>query len=230
MPVGFARSLLGGSSVPPRTASTTSTWSRAGSFSFDTTSGKFNNCYRFDAGYTVQAGFYVDIQTGVGGTGKPGTIEFWMRTATVNANQSYVGFGSSSVLSSNGFPDDTIIYSQDNNNFIFRKSSSTVATFSNPTTFTHIAFTTSGNNSWTLYANGSSAGTFTHSDTVTQMAFGKGRSTGQSNEPLLIDEFRASKIVRYTSGFTPPSAQFTNDSDTLALFHCEGGGETDDIS
>jgi len=228
MPVGFARSLLGGSSVPPRTASTTSTWSSAGSFDFATTSGKFNNCYRFDSGYTVQAGFYVDIQTGVGGTGKPGTIEFWMRTATVVSVQNYVRFGGSSV-SSASFPDDTIIYSQDGNSFIFRKST-TVATFSTPTAFTHIAFTTSGNNSWTLYANGSSAGTFTHSGTVTQMAFGKGRSTGQNGEPLLIDEFRASKIVRYTSGFTPPSAQFTNDSDTLALFHCEGSGETDDIN
>jgi hypothetical protein len=40
-----------------------------------------------------------------------------------------------------------------------------------------------------------------------------------------LDEIRVSKVVRYTSDFTP-QYRFEPDSDTLALFHCdEGSGE-----
>jgi hypothetical protein len=37
-----------------------------------------------------------------------------------------------------------------------------------------------------------------------------------------IDEMRISKIARYTSGFTEPSAAFVNDTDTMFLCHANG--------
>jgi hypothetical protein len=40
--------------------------------------------------------------------------------------------------------------------------------------------------------------------------------------PGHIDEFRISKTARYTSGFTPTTSAFTNDSDTLLLLHMDG--------
>jgi Concanavalin A-like lectin/glucanases superfamily len=37
-----------------------------------------------------------------------------------------------------------------------------------------------------------------------------------------MDEIRLSKHARYTAGFTPPSAPFTTDANTLLLLHCDG--------
>jgi hypothetical protein len=38
-----------------------------------------------------------------------------------------------------------------------------------------------------------------------------------------IDEVRLSGVVRYTSGFEPPSAPFTSDGNTVALYHLDEG-------
>jgi hypothetical protein len=40
--------------------------------------------------------------------------------------------------------------------------------------------------------------------------------------PGNIDEFRISKTARYTSGFTPTTTAFVDDSDTLLLIHADG--------
>lgn len=41
-----------------------------------------------------------------------------------------------------------------------------------------------------------------------------------------IDEVRVSSIARYTSGFTPTTTAFTNDSNTILLVHCDGTDAT----
>ena len=69
-----------------------------------------------------------------------------------------------------------------------------------------------------------------------------GRGTGYEDDPFLvigaekhdagpaypsysgwIDEVRLSDVVRYTSGFEPPSAPFTSDGNTVALYHLDEG-------
>ena len=39
---------------------------------------------------------------------------------------------------------------------------------------------------------------------------------------LYMDELRISRIARYTSGFTAPTAEFVNDSNTVLLVHFNG--------
>ncbi len=41
-----------------------------------------------------------------------------------------------------------------------------------------------------------------------------------------IDEVRISKVVRYSSNFTPPNAPFTGDSNTVGLYHFDEGSGT----
>jgi hypothetical protein len=43
------------------------------------------------------------------------------------------------------------------------------------------------------------------------------------------DELRLSKVLRYDGDFTPPTAPFTNDSDTVLLWHFEGTPGDDDF-
>lgn len=52
---------------------------------------------------------------------------------------------------------------------------------------------------------------------------GYGSSTGNDWNGQ-VDEVRFSNIARYTSAFTPPTAAFTDDANTLALFHLEADG------
>jgi len=47
-------------------------------------------------------------------------------------------------------------------------------------------------------------------------------STGAQSIGALIDEFRVSSIARYTAAFTPPTAPFTNDANTVLLYHFDG--------
>jgi hypothetical protein len=39
----------------------------------------------------------------------------------------------------------------------------------------------------------------------------------------IIDELRLSSVVRYTTGFTPPTSEFTPDANTLGLYHFNEG-------
>jgi len=66
----------------------------------------------------------------------------------------------------------------------------------------------------------SSADTYDYSS-ARYLQFGAYFNSGYSL-PGNIDEFRISKTARYTTGFTPTTTPFVNDSDTLLLIHADG--------
>lgn len=90
-------------------------------------------------------------------------------------------------------------------------------------TWYHMALVRNGS-THTIYINGTSQGSYTNSASVTGInSFRIGGGAG-SNYILsgYIDEFRVSNNARYTSNFTAPTAEFTYDSNTLLLAHCDG--------
>lgn len=99
----------------------------------------------------------------------------------------------------------------------------------------HIALVKSGSTT-TLYQGGSSVGTYSDSNNYdarddVKIGLNFNNVNGYNGH---IDEFRISSSARYTSGFTPSTSAFSNDSDTLLLLHMDGtdGSTTfeDDVS
>lgn len=227
MPVGFARSLLGRSGST-RTASTATLWSTSNTFSYNPVAGKFNNAYSWNTSSNRQNGFYVTLPQNIGGDAGAGTIEFWIRITTLSVDQTYfaidrdnvpvwvLGGGGDNFRVNSGYGSVTFgSINVDQSNFAIN-------------TWHHVAFTNAGGTiTWTWWLNGVSQGTEQiGSDTgINTFAFGKGSTPAGG---LLIDEIRASKTRRYTSSFTPSSSAFSNDSNTLALFHCETDPAEDD--
>lgn len=91
-------------------------------------------------------------------------------------------------------------------------------------TWNHIAWTRTGT-SFKIWVNGSLAGTWTNSVSFPAYSTGIG---GYSNDNSFnwvtgyIDEIRISDIARYSATFTPSSTAFTNDSNTIVLYHLNG--------
>jgi len=229
MPVGFARSLFG-SRGPTRTAATATLWSTNNTFSYDLVAGKFDNAYSWNTSSNRQNGFYVTLPQNIGGDAGPGTVEFWIRITTLDQQQTYFAMDNTSVptyvLSGGG---DDFRVNTGYGSVTFGSINVADSSFA-INTYHHMAFTNAGSTvSWTWFLNGVSRGTEQiGSDAgINTFAFGKGSTpTGG----LLIDEIRASKTRRYTANFTPSSSAFSNDSDTLALFHCETDPAEDDIN
>jgi len=99
------------------------------------------------------------------------------------------------------------------------------------TVFKHIAVVRSGSNI-KLFVNGVKAtNEITYSGTIEQTpAFIGGQPSGGAtyNPTRFIDEFRVSDIARYSANFTPQTAAFVNDDQTVVLLHMEQNPPTDD--
>jgi len=99
-------------------------------------------------------------------------------------------------------------------------------------TWTHVAITVNSSNVGTFYIQGINRGTATI--TLRPSALGNTNNNwlGKSQFPDptfngVIDELRISNTVRYTTNFSPPYSEFSNDANTVALFHFnEGSGQT----
>ena len=100
----------------------------------------------------------------------------------------------------------------------------TSSTFSTNTWY-HIAMTKSGT-TVKLYVDGTEeiSETKSYSNNTANDYFYVGTSGYAGQNPMngYIDEFRISDTVRYTTGFTAPTAPFTNDENTLLLLHMDG--------
>ncbi len=104
----------------------------------------------------------------------------------------------------------------------------------------HVAVTRSASGTLRLWVDGVADGTA--AGPSGNISYRDGRSTSYPNDPFLvigaekhdagpaypsfsgwIDEVRLSSVVRYTAPFTPPTAPFVADGDTVALYHFEEG-------
>lgn len=99
----------------------------------------------------------------------------------------------------------------------------------------HIAVVQAGS-TWNVYTNGvrrytgTPSGTMnpTNAITVGHMFNGGGYEIGGD---AYFDEVRCSTVQRYTgTSYTVPTSAFTNDSDTMFLFHADSSSFTDDDS
>jgi hypothetical protein len=100
----------------------------------------------------------------------------------------------------------------------------------------HIAFTRDGSDDCRIFVDGAQVGstvndtgTITGNNATGLNGFKVGNdSAGTSSWDGWIDEVRISDTARYTSTFTPPTAAFTTDANTVALYHMDGsaGGTT----
>jgi hypothetical protein len=154
----------------------------------------------------------------IGSSGKPGTVEFFYRrtNSANNSNQggiANIGKFTCSVYGGRFWIEDG--------------SFNAYASITGPSdnTWYHIAIQTDGAGNWQMYLNGSRGYNASTSDNFSNMNFLR---DGQSGG-YLVDEIRVSNIARYSgSSITVPTAAFTNDANTLALFHCETTSEVDD--
>jgi hypothetical protein len=95
----------------------------------------------------------------------------------------------------------------------------------------HVAFVYTGSTgAMQTYTNGTATGSFTRSTALPSIEIGRMPSTysNSTDRQHRIDEIRISNNRRYTANFTAPTAAFTNDANTVALFHCQSNTETDD--
>ena len=114
-----------------------------------------------------------------------------------------------------------------NNQLLITKNNGTIAQASaglSNDTWHHIAYVRSGSTA-TIYVDGTSKvsgsiSTDDYSSYAYRIGTAIGSDTGSINMgPAFIDEFRLSKIARYTSNFTAPTQAFEDDSDQVHLFH-----------
>lgn len=158
-----------------------------------------------------------------GGTGDF-TVESWVRFSSLSAGTFPFIF----AQYQNDNDRYNMFYNVDQAKMFFRVHSGGVAIldFSISTSLStniwyHFAVVRSGN-SWTIYQDGVSLGNTTSSISVPDLtgSFYIGQK-GDNNFYLngYIDEFRISDVARWTSNFTPPTSDYSYDSNTFLLLH-----------
>lgn len=110
--------------------------------------------------------------------------------------------------------------------------SSNSHSFNHSTSYQHLAWVSDGAGTVKFYLDGTeqiSVGSYSYNmSSPTDKRFYYGSASGQSGQPTYsFDELRISRVQRYTSGFTPTTTAFTNDDDTLALFHFDNNYDDD---
>ena len=100
----------------------------------------------------------------------------------------------------------------------------------NNNAFNHIALVRNSG-TLTVFVNGSSRGSSsTYNTDYPNQPYNIGSSHTDTNYFTgNIDEFRTSTVARYTSAFTPPSSEFSVDSNTFSLLHFDGANGSTDI-
>lgn len=141
------------------------------------------------------------------------TVEFWMyRVTIVNTGcvfSTMLTNGDANGIDFNEWSDTRI-------NFRF----GTVGVVGNVSTgsWHHVAAVRSGS-TCSLYIDGTSAGSVTNATNFSDGLLNIGYCPYLTYSNMYMDEFRVSKIARYTANFTPSTSAFTNDGNTSLLLH-----------
>lgn len=154
------------------------------------------------------------------------TIEWWFRWSGSTAQNPYIINNRSVDPSDAGTFFAVIVSSTPALSFFFGGTLISSTSISSNTWY-HAAYVRSGS-TITSYLSGTARGTTTN--TTTLGSIGSNRiMIGCYNEAFkfnefdgYVDEVRVSKVARYTGTFTPPTAAFTNDADTVLLLHMDG--------
>lgn len=124
-----------------------------------------------------------------------------------------------------------LFYNESTNQLIFSTQSTNRITGGSLSlnTWSHVAITRSSG-TVKLYINGTQSGSSYSTDSgdfnnITQVLIGCDNN-GLNSWVGHIDELRISNIARYTGNFTVPISAFTNDTNTLVLFHMDGTDAT----
>jgi hypothetical protein len=168
---------------------------------------------------------------------KAWTVEFWMqvKSGTRDGGDNFFAIGDSDCgYSSGGTANSGSFW------FRFKPAQPFGMYFDNgegaevafgTDTWRHCAIVSYGNGSNMFYIDGTAflgdASGWTSTGANKQITFGGGNS---SNPAVWYDEIRISDVARYSSNFTPPTAAFVNDPNTIGLFHLDYGSYSDDTT
>jgi len=238
MPVGFARSLLGGSgsslSAASQAATVTATnitfsgTAKFGGQSAQTVvSASTFNTQGSVTVYPSNGSFYLNGSNAW-------TIEFFLgHFADAPASNTPAGIFRledelNGTITSDNLGNRIIQYSDGQPRFRIYNPAGTIVnelTYSS-SAFEHLALVCSGSGSNNLrwYVNGAGLTAFTFSDTVERRTFSWGQkgNSGTNNARIQFDEMRVSSIARYSGSYSVPTSAFITDQHTLALIHFDG--------
>jgi hypothetical protein len=150
------------------------------------------------------------------------TIEAWVYLTSTSGNQAVFGKAANSST-----PYSHLTYNGGTWYAYMTAPSTTgtiqVASKMSVNTWFHIALVRQGG-TWYLFENGVLLGSVASTNTFGDNtgAFTIGNWGGLTNQWTgYIDEFRISNIARYNAAFTPPTATFTPDANTVLLMHMD---------
>jgi len=211
-----------------------STWTNG---AFSTTTGNFSTGLRMggnstQATVTLPSGVYVDDSL-------TRTVEFWFKYDIIGTSGRSGKIVSTQSLNTGGYPTYsnhmTLTTYGDGNLYLIHDTFE--YQFGNiGTGWHHMVWQWNGANNFRCWLDGVHKISATHSiNQFNALNFGNkwaGDGSGPtSTQYVYFDEVRISSVNRYshsTTNFTSPTTAFTNDADTLALFHMESTSQSDD--
>ena len=166
---------------------------------------------------------YVADNMQIAGSGDDFTIEFWIRWNSTSGLQAITSDRpptSAGYVATNFYLEKT---GGDGFNMGYSGGGDIITSGSLVTTgsWYHMAVVRASG-STKLYLDGTQqGGALSYTGAVGDGTLNIGANVGYYHNGW-IDEFRISNTARYTTSFTPPTAPFVNDSDTILLIHADG--------
>lgn len=212
-----------------------STWTNG---SWGTTTGKFNTGFSMTSGTTGS----IQLPGGVEfDDGETITIEFWFQSSILGTSSKSTKIFATAPIDDDNYSTAssqiTLEVWEDGNLYLNGNQSGQEVNLGNPGsgTWHHFALQYDGTNNMRVWLNGTHKTSKNHNIGAKTVLYWGNRKASPtfSTGTNYIDEIRISSVNRYahsTTNFTAPTTAFTNDDDTLALFHCETTDQTDDKS